>query len=229
MASPALLATLSRATLLQDLPDAVLEALGDRAHQRRFQAGEVIFHQGDPGDTLYILQTGRVKVTVLGREGEEAVLRVFGPGDCFGELALIDGAPRSATIETLEPATAVVLRRADFLELLRLHPEANERLLITLTGKLRRLTDDFADLAFLGLEERLAKKLLELAEQYGRQRGTLLQIELPINQEELAAMIGSTRSSVNRALGWLEDEGSIRRVGRRIAITDESRLRSLAL
>src|SRR5687767_14664740 len=131
--------TLALAEILRTLPSAVLDELAGVARRRTFPRGQVIFHQGDPGDTIHIVESGRVKVSVIGENGEQALLNIFGAGQCFGELSLIDGEARSATIETLDPTTTVFLRRSDFLSLLRAHPEAMEQVLLLVTGKLRQI------------------------------------------------------------------------------------------
>ena len=217
--------TLARASLLGDLPPSLLADLAAAARRRTYRSGEVICHVGDPGDTLHVLESGRVKVTVYSEVGSEMLLNVLGPGECFGELALIDGEPRSATVETLEPVETVTLRRDDFLRLMRANDAALEPLLATLARTIRRLSDAVADVSFLSLEGRLAKKLLALAEEHGETVGGLIEIQLPISQEELASMVGATRTSVNKVLGQYEDQGLITRRGRRIVVRDAARLR----
>lgn len=216
---------LARATLLRDLPPSVLADLAAVARRRAYRGGEVICHRGDPGDTLHVLESGRVKVTVYSEAGNEVLLNILGPGECFGELALIDGEPRSATVETLEPVETVTLRRADFLRLMRERESALEPLLSTLARTIRRLSDAVADVSFLTLEGRLAKKLLALADEHGQELAGLIEIQLPISQKELASMVGATRTSVNKVLGQYEDQGLIARRGRRIVIRDAVRLR----
>jgi len=216
---------LTHSPLLANLPPEALSKLASAARRRSYRRGEVIFHQGDPGDALHFLTEGRVKVVLDAETGEEAVIAILGPGECFGELALIDGEPRSATVETLEPVQTVSLARPEFMTFIRENPSVAERLLVTLAGMVRRTDESMADLVFLDLEGRLVKKLLELAEAHGRDVDGATEIELPMTQEDLAAMIGATRASVNKLLGWYEDRGAIQRRGRRIAIFDADRLR----
>jgi CRP-like cAMP-binding protein len=216
---------LARSSLLSHLPAEGLARLAATAGRRSYRRGEVVFHQGDPGDTVHLIQTGRVKVVLDAESGDEAVVAILSPGDCFGELALIDGEPRSATIEALESLETICITRRDFMDFLRTHPQAMERLLMVLAGMIRQLDEDLADLIFLDLEGRLVKKLLELAEEHGREVDGAIEIELPMTQEDLAAMIGATRASVNKLLGAYEQRGAIRRQGRRIAICDRERLR----
>jgi len=215
----------TRSPLLANLPPDALARLAGAARRRTYRRGEVIFHQGDPGDSLHFLIEGRVKVVLDAETGEEAVIAILGPGDCFGELALIDGEPRSATVETLESVQTVSLARADFMRFIRDNPQAAERMMVTLAGMVRKADESMADLVFLDLEGRLVKKLLELADAHGRPVDGAVEIELPMTQEDLAAMIGATRASVNKLLGWYEDQGAIQRRGRRIAIFDQERLR----
>src|SRR3954468_24874861 len=155
---------LAPSPLLANLPPDSLSHLASVAQRRSYRRGEVIFHQGDPGDSLHFLTDGRVKVVLDAETGEEAVIAILGPGDCFGELALIDGEPRSATVETLEAVQTLSLSRPDFMAFIRDNPQTAERLLVTLAGMVRRTDESMADLVFLDLEGRLVKKLLELAD-----------------------------------------------------------------
>src|SRR4051794_6208465 len=116
--------TLARSPLLGNLPAEALVGLAAVARRRSYRRGEVVFHQGDPGDTLHLLQVGRVKVYLAGESGDEAVIAILVPGDSFGELSLLDGEPRSATIEALEPVETVSVTRADFTRFLRANPPA---------------------------------------------------------------------------------------------------------
>ena len=216
---------LAGSPLLGGLPQESLSRLARAARRRTFRRGEVVFHQGDPGDSLHLLQQGRVKVALDAESGGEAVIAILGPGDMFGELSLVDGEPRSATVVALETVETASLARGDLLRCLREHPVAMERLLAGLAGMVRRADEGMADLVFLDLEGRLVKKLLELAADHGRPADGAVEIELPMTQEDLAAMIGATRASVNKLLGWYQDQGAIERRGRRIAICDPERLR----
>jgi CRP/FNR family cyclic AMP-dependent transcriptional regulator len=222
--SPAVQA-LASSLLFRDLPVESLARLSTPARRHTYRHGEVIFHQGDPGDTAHIVQTGRVKIVADADSGDEALLTVLGPGDWFGELALIDGEPRSARVEALDPVETLSLRRQDFLQFLGENPQVMEPLLRALAGTIRRLTETVGDLTSLDLEGRLAKRLLQLAEDYGRPVTGGTEIELTLTQEELAAMVGATRASVNKVLGSYQDRGVIERRGHHIAILDAARLR----
>ena len=219
--------SLTRIPLLKDINAEALGQLARCLRRRTYQRGEVVFHQGDPGDTLHLVLTGRVKVVLPAETGDEAVLAILGPGDCFGELAVLDGEPRSASVVAMERVETLVLGRADFLAFLRANFETTERLIVNLARTIRKVNEEVADLAFLDLPGRLAKKLLDLAETHGAPMvgGQGIEITLPLTQEELAGMIGATRPSVNKVLGWYEDQGAIQRRGRKIAIFKPDLLR----
>jgi CRP/FNR family transcriptional regulator, cyclic AMP receptor protein len=216
---------LRKSFVLSSLAPDDLDQLGTVMTRRSYRRGETVFHADDPGDTLHVLLSGHVKVVRPTEGGEEAVLNVLGPSDLFGELALLDGAPRSASVVALEPTETAVLRRAEFLELLRRSPSAVEGLLSTLARMVRRLTDEVADLMFLDQQALLAKKLLELAEAHGRPGEEQVEIEVPLSQDELAMMIGASRPSVNQLLGIFEAQGAILRRRRHIVIRDPELLR----
>jgi CRP/FNR family cyclic AMP-dependent transcriptional regulator len=205
----------------------VLSQLTRSLRRRTFQRGEVIFHQGDPGDTLHLMQKGRIKVVLPAESGDEVLLAILGPGNCFGELALLDGESRSATVVAIEPVETLTLGRSDFMAFVRANPETAERLMINLAHIIRKVNEDVADLAFLDLPGRLAKKLLDLAHDHGQPMpgGDGIEISVPLTQEELAGMVGATRPSVNKVLGWYEDQGAIQRRGRKIAIFKPEALR----
>ena len=219
--------SLARIPLLQGVPAEALGQLLRVVRRRSYHRSEVVFHQGDPGDTLHLIRAGRVKIVLPAETGDEVVLAILGPGDCFGEMAVLDGEPRSASVVAMEQVETLALGRQDFRTFFRSSPETAERLVINLARIIRKVNEDVADLAFLDLPGRLAKKLLELADSYGQpmEGGRGIEIAVPLTQEELAGMIGATRPSVNKILGWYEDQGAIQRRGRRIAIFKPDDLR----
>lgn len=190
---------------------------------RHYRPGQIIFHQGDPGESLYALLDGMVKVVFSTEQGDEIVLNVLGRGETFGELALLDGSPRSASIVAVRPAWAFALPRARLLELMREHPALADEFLHLLGGLVRRLTEQAADLAFLDLGGRLAKLLLHLAGKHGGADGV---VSLPgLTQSDLAALIGASRPAVNRALQSLVARNLIAVEGRTITLLDVAALR----
>ena len=226
MHAPLELEALQRSPVLRAIPGPELAKLMESMRRRTYRRGEVVFHQGDSGDTLHFIAAGRVKLVVLAENGEEILLFVLGPGESFGEIALLDGGPRTATVVALEPLETATLKRQDFLDLLRRSPAALESVLAVLAASLRRTTDELSDLVGLDLHGRLAKRLLGLADSHGRRVGDAIEIELPLTQEELAGMVGATRASVNKLLGIYEDRGAIARHGRHISILKPHLLRA---
>ena len=217
---------LSQSALLRDLPPEELDRLAAAMRRRVFRRGEVVFHQGDPGETLHLVCSGHLKVVLPSETGDEALLKILGPGEVFGEMALLDGAPRSATVVALEVVETATLSRADFQALLRRSPAAVDGLLAVLAGMVRALNEEVGSLMFLDHPGRLAKKLLELAESHGRPaNGRAVEIELPLTQDELAAMIGTSRQTVNKLLGMYEAQRAVARGNRSILILDPDLLR----
>jgi CRP/FNR family cyclic AMP-dependent transcriptional regulator len=210
-------AALGEVPLFRDLPGDDLDVMAAACRLRRFRRGEVIFHQGDPGDALHVILAGRVKISSPSETGVEAILTTLRPGEFFGALALIDGAPRSATATAVDPSETLVLPRERFRQLLNERVEVRDLVLAELARELRRLTNHVEELHFLDITGRLASQLARMAEEQVRaevESGSTLpgeiNLEGPITQGELAAMVGSTRQSVNKLLGYFSDDGLIR-------------------
>ncbi len=203
--------TLSAIPLFAGLDAAGMESLGREMRVRRFRRNEVIFHQGDPGEALFIVLAGAVKIVLPGESGDEAILATLRPGDFFGELALLDGAPRSATAAALEATETLVLPRDRFRELIATQPTIRDTFLAAVARELRRLTSHVEELHFLDITGRLAARLVRLASEHGTTRpdGTI-RLNSPLTQGDLAAMVGCTRQSVNKLLGLFVDDGLIR-------------------
>jgi CRP-like cAMP-binding protein len=211
--------------LFSHADDATLDALAAALRTRRFRKGETVFHQDDPGDALFIVASGSVKVVLPSNEGSEpAIVAVLGPGEFFGELALLDGAPHSATIVAVEPTETLVLRREAFLDLIDTEPALRRALLASLAAEIRRLTGHVEDLHFLDLPGRLASRIVRLAADRPREPGGAVRIPWPYTQSELAGMIGGSRQSVNRLLSDLADEGLVRLERDVLVVTDLDRL-----
>jgi CRP/FNR family cyclic AMP-dependent transcriptional regulator len=187
---------------------------------RRFRRGEVIFHAGDPGDALFILLSGEVKISLPSEAGEEAILVRLRPGDVFGELALLDGAPRSATATALSAAETVVLPRDRFRELIAREPAVRDALLAALAAELRRLTTHVEELHFLDITGRLAACLVRLAADGTTESDGAVRLRTSLTQGDLASMVGSTRQSVNKLLGQFAADGYLRLERDAIVLTD---------
>ena len=214
------LTQLRSSPLFNQCGDDVLSEVERRLRRRQFRRGEVIFHQGDPGDALHLVGTGSVKIVLPSSEGDEAIIATLRPGDFFGELALLDSAPHSATAVAVEPTETFTLPRDVFLELLGEQPALRDALLKGLAVELRRLTGHVEELHFLDLAGRLAMRLSRLAEEQERDPSGEVSLDWPYTQSDLAAMIGGTRQSVNRLLSELVDDGLVRIERDRLIIGD---------
>ncbi len=208
--------------LLARLADEDLSALASRGRVYAYPAGTIIFREGDPGDSLHIVISGRVRIAVLSPSGEEATLALLGPGESCGELSLLDGKPRSASAIASEATKTLVVKRDDFLRWLSGRPGAARALLETLSLRMRRTDEALADLAFMDLTQRLAKRLLDLAG--ANPSGPRLRI----TQSELAAMLGASRESVNKQLNGFAREGWVALGRGSVTLKDPAALRSLA-
>ncbi|MFB4271853.1 Crp/Fnr family transcriptional regulator [Nonomuraea sp. GTA35] len=216
-------AVLAEIPLFQVLGESGILSTARAGVARRYRSGQIIFHQGDPGESLYVLLDGLVKVVFTTEHGDEIVLNMLRRGDTFGEMALLDGSPRSASIVTARPSWVFALPRARLLELMREHPGLADEFLRLLGRMVRRLTGQAADLAFLDLGGRLAKLLLQLADKHGRSDDV---VDLPgLTQSDLAALIGASRPAVNRALQSLVSRNLISVQGRTITLLDVAALR----
>lgn len=222
---------LRRLRLFARLSDEELGDLGGRTRLRSYKRSEVIFRKDDPGTHLYLVLDGAVKIALPGEFGQEALVAIMRPGEFFGDLALFDRSPRSASAVALEDTRAALLAGDDFIAFLERHPSAVRIVLESLASTIRRLSDRVEHLTFLDVPSRVAKYLLDLAQAstapipagHGASAAPVA-LELSLTQDELAAFVGASRVSVNRVLGDLErrDIVSIRR--RRIAIKDPERL-----
>ena len=204
------IAFLRSLSVFRDLSDEALRYLAAGSRQRAFQAGEIICYQGDPGSTCHIIVQGRVRIFVVGEDGQELSVRFLGRGDIFGEMALFDDLPRSANVQALENTRTLELHRDVLLGCLRQSPALALSLLRALSERLRHATEGAGDLASLTVVERLLRRLRQLAEWAGTPATDGVRITLPLNQQELATLIGTSRESVNRALVQLRRQGKVR-------------------
>lgn len=196
--------------LFGNADEQTLDALAAALRVRRFRKAETVFHQGDPGDALFIVASGSVKVVLPSDEGAEpAIVAILRTGEFFGELAILDGAPHSATIVAVEATETLVLNREAFLDLIDADAGLRRALLASLATEIRRLTGHVEDLHFLDLPGRLASRIVRLAASAGATSGEA-RIAWPYTQSELAGMIGGSRQSVNRLLADLTDQGLVR-------------------
>ena len=200
--------SLRESYLFKQADDRALADLARQLRRRRFKRNEIIFHQGDPGDSLHIVSSGAVKIVLPSLEGEEAIIATLRSGDFFGELALLDGAPRSATAVAADASETWTLSRELLLSLLDRDPALRDSLLAGLARELRRITVQVEELHFLDLAGRLASRLARLAREADPEANEV-RLDWPYTQSDLASMIGGTRQSVNKLLSDLVDRGLV--------------------
>lgn len=221
---------LAACRLFAGLDDRTLDLLTAALRSRRYRRDEVIFHVDDPGDSLFVVVNGSVKITLSADDGTEpAILTTIARGGFFGELALLDGAPRSATAVAMDAVEALVLRREAFARLVDTEPGLRRALLAALAAEIRRLTAQVEDLHFLDLPGRLARHLLRAIDRdEDRLDSTEVRLPWPYTQGELAGMIGGSRQSVNRLLADFVAQGLLRFEGDDLVIPDPRRLAAAA-
>ena len=205
-------------TLLGSVPAEDLNALAAASRLRGYRRGQVVFTTSDPGDTVIVVVSGRVKVTVRSADGGELTLAVIPPGGLLGELGVVDGGPRSADAETLEDSELLLIPRDAMRDICARVPAAAQALTNSIAATLRRLTEATADLVFLDLPRRVAKILLN------QPRGDDGTIRHRMSQEELAHQVGSTRQSVNAALRGFERRGWIEMHDRTVTVKQPAAL-----
>lgn len=219
---------LSRNFLFSQLSPKELDDLLRFASTRRLPARQEVFHKGDSGTQLFAILDGRVKVETSSITGKALVFRVLEPGQTFGEMALLDGGARSATISTLEPCELLVIERRDFRDFLRHSPAVYDKLLVALTARVRDLSELLEDATFLPVAARLAKRLLVLARTFGRESEDGTVIDLRLSQGELSNLVGATREAVNKQLRAWEDAGLVALEEGHVVLRDEDGLADVA-
>jgi CRP-like cAMP-binding protein len=191
-----------------------LETIAALCTTRTLARGEVLFLKGDPGDALYALRRGRIRIATGTDEGRHVTLNILGPGDVFGEIALLDGKPRTAEAVAIEPCEIFAVRRRDLLPILKRDLGLAIRVIELLCARVRWVSDRMEDAALLPLDARLARAVLMLGEDYGS--------DVQISQQELADLVGGSRERVNRQLQAWQQEGliALRRGGVMIVTAD---------
>jgi len=186
--------------LFRDLGPEIHERLSSYAQLKTVERGVTIFQKGDPGTSLFAVCSGTVQMTALSTSGKNAVFNLIREGEIFGEIALLDGKPRTADAVAFTDCTLMVIERRDFIPLLRSHPDMAIKLLELLCSRLRRTTEQVEDLLFLDLRSRLVKTLLRLSQ-------TAPNAEIAISQDELSHIVGMSREMINKQLQvWAKDQ-----------------------
>lgn len=191
--------------------------------ERSYPKGSVILFEDDPGDALYLVASGQVKVVLIGEDGREVILSVLGEGAFFGEMALLDDEPRSAHVIAMEDSVVLALRREDFRARLRASPEVAIALLKELSRRLRRADDQIGSLVLLDVGGRVAELLVRLADEEGADR-----ITRKLTHATIAQMIGSSRETVSRTMRDLQDKNLVTVTRQEIVLTDRAGLAALS-
>ncbi|QDC23561.1 Crp/Fnr family transcriptional regulator [Georgenia yuyongxinii] len=210
---------------LDEQDQAALRSLMSETSLRR---GETLFNEGDPGDRLYILTEGKVKLGHTSPDGRENLLAVLGPGELLGELTLFDPGPRSTTATAVAPTRLLELEHQDLMEFLEGRPSLAKHMLKALAQRLRRTNESLADLVFSDVPGRVAKALLDLADRFGEITDDGVHVPHDLTQEELAQLVGASRETVNKSLAEFVSRGWIRLEGRAVLLLDLDRLRRRA-
>ena len=209
--------------LFSKLDDAELQRFAELTREKTYPKGSVILFEDDPGDSLFVVKDGRVKVVLVGEDGREVILGVLGETEHFGELSLIDEQPRSAHVIAMEDSTLLVLRSDDFRRRVEANPEVAWALLQELSRRLRRADGKIHGLALLDVPGRIARLLLDFADEATGDR-----LEKPLTHQTIAHMIGASRETVSRTMRDFQNQGWINVERRRISVANRPALKRCA-
>ncbi|MBF0581607.1 MULTISPECIES: CRP-like cAMP-activated global transcriptional regulator GlxR [Corynebacterium] len=215
---------LSRAGIFQGVDPSAVRFLIEQLDSVTFPRGTTIFDEGEPGDRLYIIISGKVKLARHSVDGRENLLTVMGPSDMFGELSIFDPGPRTSSAICVTEVTAATMDSGMLQQWITEHPEIPQQLLRVLARRLRRTNNSLADLIFTDVPGRVAKALLQLANRFGTQESGALRVHHDLTQEEIAQLVGASRETVNKALAEFAHRGWIRLEGKSVLISDTERL-----
>jgi CRP/FNR family transcriptional regulator len=217
-----------QAPLFAALDQEAADALRATMSRVELDRGAVLFHEGDPGDRLYVIVEGKVKLGRASGDGRENLLAILGPGEMFGELSLFDPGPRNATATAIADTVLIGLGNEDLTAWLSGRPAVARQLLSALARRLRRTNEALADLVFSDVPGRVAKQLLDLSERFGTSVEDGLRVSHDLTQEELAQLVGASRETVNKALADFASRGWLRLEARAVVLLDVERLRKRA-
>ncbi len=216
-----------RVPLFSQLDEDDLEKIRNLCVTQHYIKDQIILIEEEAGNTLFLIQKGRVKVSRISDDGREVILSILEPGDFFGELSLIDGKARSASVTAIEDSEVLMLRRGDFLGLLADYPQISISLMKELATRIRKSDTQIKSLSLQDAMGRVASSLIMLAEDHGRMRKTEVVIpKIPL-QQDLANMAGTSRETISRVFRYLEEEQLIQRSRRRITIPDFNRFKKM--
>ena len=210
---------LCQVLLFVDMSEGELLLLADCLVRRVFPRDTILFHKGSPARSLYLIESGAVRIFTLSEAGQEITLDIYGPNECFGESALLDGNFRNTGAVALKETIAHTLNRNDFLHCVERQPQMARRVMVLLLHRLEQVTAYAENLAFLDVSGRVAIVLAKLATRCGSECGSI-EIELPLTQSELASWCGASREMVNKVLHSYREQGLITMEGHKIVIQD---------
>jgi CRP/FNR family transcriptional regulator, cyclic AMP receptor protein len=217
-----------RAPLFAGLDDDAAQSLVSSMTASRMERGDVLFHEGDRGDRLYVIAEGKIKLGRSSADGRENLLAILGPGEMFGELSLFDPGPRTATATAVAETQLLAIGNDQLQEYLTQRPRVAATLLAALARRLRRTNESLADLVFTDVPGRVAKALLDLASRFGRPTEEGIMVSHDLTQEELAQLVGASRETVNKALADFASRGWLRLEARAVLLQDVERLKRRA-
>lgn len=217
-----------RAPLFESLDDDAATALIRTMTQARYERGDVLFHEGDDGDRLYVIAEGKVKLGRTSGDGRENLFSILGPGEMFGELSVFDPGPRTTKATAVAESQLVQLGHDDLHQFLTERPLVAATLLRALAQRVRRTNEALADLVFTDVPGRVAKAMLDLGSRFGRPMDDGIMVAHDLTQEELAQLVGASRETVNKALADFAGRGWIRLEARAVVLLDPERLRRRA-
>lgn len=215
---------ISRVPLFAGLGEEQYQTLADRTGSVALRRGEILFEEGDPGDRLYIIAEGKIKLGHTSTDGRESLLAILGPGEIIGELTLFDPGPRSTTATAVSPVSMLSLEHSALMEILDVNPALAKHMLRALAQRLRRTNESLSDLVFSDVPGRVAKALLDLSDRFGNPADNGVHVPHDLTQEELAQLVGASRETVNKSLADFVSRGWIRLEGRAVTLLDVDRL-----
>ena len=200
---------LGNVSIFSPLSESELDLLLAATTTKKLRPKETLFRKGDPGNQLYGILSGSLKITTTGTDGKDVMFGLMGPGEVLGEIALLDSEERSATVVAVEATELLTLHRRDLIPFLERHPRATIGLAGVLAARVRKLSERAEDRQTMPLPGRIAKRLLALGEQYGKRPIVGGPVEVRLPQQDLADLVGTTRESVNKQLRAWEEEGIV--------------------
>ena len=213
-----------KAPIFQGLDPAAANTLRTAMAPVKLRKGQALFKEGDDGDNLYIITSGKIKLGTKSQDGRENLLMVLGPGDMFGDLSLFDSGPRTSTATAVTESRLLSLGQEKVIPWVREHPEASLHLLARLASRLRRTNEVVSDLVFSDVPGRVAKALIDLGVKFGEKTSEGFLVHHDLTQEELAQLVGASRETVNKALADFAQRSWIKLEARAVLILDYERL-----